>query len=168
MTITTTNSVDGYSIAEYKGIVFGEVISGVDFLRDLAASFTNFFGGRSHSYENELITARENALSEMAERAAELGANAVVGVKIDYETLGQDGSMLMVTASGTAAVSYTHLFLRAAPARYWQAACCGWDASRASTARRWLRFCPDAKIPFCSSTPAPMWIARANICANLD
>lgn len=104
MTITTTNSVDGYSIAEYKGIVFGEVISGVDFLRDLAASFTNFFGGRSHSYENELITARENALGEMAERAAELGANAVVGVKIDYETLGQDGSMLMVTASGTAVV----------------------------------------------------------------
>ena len=104
MTITTTNSVEGYSIIEYKDIVFGEVISGVDFLRDIAAGFTNFFGGRSKSYEGELISARESALEEMSQRAAGLGANAVVGVKIDYETLGQGGNMLMVTASGTAVV----------------------------------------------------------------
>lgn len=102
MTITTTPSVDGKHIAEYKGIVFGEVVSGVNFIKDFAAGLTNFFGGRSGSYEGELITARENALNEMADRAAKRGANAVVGVKLDYETLGADGTMLMVTASGTA------------------------------------------------------------------
>lgn len=102
MIITTTPSVEGKRIVEYKGIVFGEVVSGVNFIKDFAAGLTNFFGGRSNSYEGELITARENALNEMSERAANLGANAVVGVKIDYETLGADGTMLMVTASGTA------------------------------------------------------------------
>lgn len=102
MTITTTPSVDGKHITEYKGIVFGEVVSGVNFIKDFAAGLTNFFGGRSGSYEGELITARENALNEMADRAAKRGANAVVGVKLDYETLGADGTMLMVTASGTA------------------------------------------------------------------
>jgi uncharacterized protein YbjQ (UPF0145 family) len=102
MIITTTPSVEGKRIVEYKGIVFGEVVSGVNFIKDFAAGLTNFFGGRSNSYEGELITARENALNEMSGRAANLGANAVVGVKIDYETLGADGTMLMVTASGTA------------------------------------------------------------------
>lgn len=102
MIITTTPSVEGKKITAYKGIVFGEVISGVNFMKDIAASFTNFFGGRSGSYENELITARQNALVEMEKRAREMGANAVVGVDIDYETLGEGGSMLMVTASGTA------------------------------------------------------------------
>ena len=102
MIVTTTPSVEGKRVIEYKGIVFGEVISGVDFVRDIAASFTNFFGGRSHSYEEELLNARENALREMEQRAAALGANAIIGVDIDYEVLGADNGMLMVTASGTA------------------------------------------------------------------
>ena len=87
---------------EYKGIVFGEVVSGVDFVKDLAASFSNIFGGRSGSYEDELIKARESAIAEMQQRASQLGANAVVGVDIDYEVLGANNGMLMVTASGTA------------------------------------------------------------------
>ena len=102
MIITTTNSVEGKRILEYYGIVFGEVVSGVNFVRDFAASITDFFGGRSNSYEDELIRAREAALSEMADRARSLGANAVVGVDLDYEVLGQSNGMLMVTASGTA------------------------------------------------------------------
>lgn len=104
MIITTTPSVEGRKIREYKGIVFGEVISGVNFIKDIAASFSNFFGGRSGSYEEELIQARENAIREMEQRASAMGANAVVGVDIDYEVLGADNGMLMVTASGTAVV----------------------------------------------------------------
>lgn len=102
MIVTTTPSVEGRQIAEYKGVVFGEVISGVNFIKDFAAGLTNFFGGRSASYEEELIQARENAMREMEQRAMQLGANAVVGVDIDYEVLGADNGMLMVTASGTA------------------------------------------------------------------
>ncbi len=102
MLVTTTPNVEGRKIVEYKGIVFGEVISGVDFIKDLAAGFVNFFGGRSGSYEGELIEAREAAIKEMEKRAASLGANAIIGVDIDYEVLGQNGNMLMVTASGTA------------------------------------------------------------------
>ena len=104
MIVTTTNTVEGRKIVEYKGIVFGEVISGVNFLKDFAAGLTNFFGGRSGSYEGELIKAREDAIYEMQQRAAKLGANAVIGVDIDYEVLGQGGNMLMVTASATAVV----------------------------------------------------------------
>jgi len=104
MIVTTTPSVEGHSIIEYKGIVFGEVVSGVDFVKDIAAGFTNFFGGRSDSYEGELIAARQNAIGEMIERAAQMGANAVVGVDVDYEVLGQSNNMLMVTASGTAVI----------------------------------------------------------------
>ena len=104
MIVTTTPSVEGMRIVEYKGIVCGEVISGVNFIRDIAASFTNFLGGRSGSYEDELIQARQSALEEMEQRAAAMGANAVVGVDIDYEVLGTDNGMLMVTASGTAVV----------------------------------------------------------------
>jgi uncharacterized protein YbjQ (UPF0145 family) len=102
MIITTTPSVEGKKIVEYKGIVFGEVISGVNMVKDMMAGLTNIFGGRSNTYETELINARQNALREMEERAAQLGANAVVGVDIDYEVLGADNGMLMVTASGTA------------------------------------------------------------------
>ncbi len=102
MITTTTPSIEGRKIVEYKGIVFGEVVSGVDFVRDMAASFSNFFGGRSGSYEEELINARQNAIREMEQRAAQVGANAVVGVDIDYEVLGANNGMLMVTASGTA------------------------------------------------------------------
>jgi len=104
MIVTTTPSVEGKKIITYKGIVFGEIVSGVDFVKDFAAGITNFFGGRSGSYEGELIKAREDALREMEMRAMTLGANCVVGVDIDYEVLGQNGSMLMVTASGTAVV----------------------------------------------------------------
>lgn len=104
MIVTTTPSVEGMRITAYKGIVCGEVISGVNFVRDIAASFTNFLGGRSGSYEEELINARQSALEEMEQRASAMGANAVVGVDIDYEVLGSDNGMLMVTASGTAVV----------------------------------------------------------------
>ena len=104
MVITTTQSVEGKTIADYKGIVFGEVVSGVNFIKDFAAGLSNFFGGRSGSYEEELTLARQNALREMEQRAAAMGANAVVGVKMDYEVLGANNGMLMVTASGTAVV----------------------------------------------------------------
>ncbi len=102
MILTTTPSVEGRTISEYKGVVFGEVISGVNFIRDFAASIRNIVGGRSGSYEDELIKARTQAMSEMSERAAALGADAIVGIDIDYEVLGENGGMLMVTASGTA------------------------------------------------------------------
>lgn len=104
MIITTTHEIAGKKIVEYKGIIFGEVISGVNFLKDIAANLTNIFGGRSKSYEGELIEARERALAEMQERAQAVGANAVIGVDIDYEVLGAGGDMLMVTASGTAVI----------------------------------------------------------------
>ena len=102
MILTTTPSVEGRTITEYKGVVFGEVIAGVNFIRDIAASIRNIIGGRSGSYEEELINARSQAMQEMSDRAAKLGADAVVGIDIDYEVLGQDNGMLMVTASGTA------------------------------------------------------------------
>jgi uncharacterized protein YbjQ (UPF0145 family) len=102
MLITTTPSLEGKQITEYLGIVFGEVISGVDFVKDFAAGLSNFFGGRSGTYEDELIKAREQAIQEMQHRAHQLGADAVVGVDIDYEVLGANNGMLMVTASGTA------------------------------------------------------------------
>jgi uncharacterized protein YbjQ (UPF0145 family) len=104
MITTTTPTIEGKEIIEYKGIVFGEIISGVDFIKDFAAGLSNFFGGRSGSYEGELIKARENAIKEMESRAMSIGANAVVGVDIDYEILGSANNMLMVTASGTAVV----------------------------------------------------------------
>jgi uncharacterized protein YbjQ (UPF0145 family) len=104
MIVTTTPSIEGKTIREYKGIVVGEVISGVDFVKDFAAGLTNFFGGRSESYEGELIAAREAAMQEMQQRAANMGANAVVGIDLDYEVLGSGNNMLMVTVSGTAVV----------------------------------------------------------------
>ena len=102
MILTTTPSVEGRSIAEYKGIVFGEVISGVDVIKDFTAGLSNFFGGRSATYEDELTSAREQALQELEQRAARLGADAVVGIDVDYEVLGSNNGMLMVTVSGTA------------------------------------------------------------------
>lgn len=104
MIVTTTPSVEGKRIVSYQGIVFGEVISGVNVLKDFAAGLSNFFGGRSATYEEELMQARETALQELEQRAAAVGANAVVGVDIDYEVLCSDNGMLMVTASGTAVV----------------------------------------------------------------
>ena len=102
MIITTTNSVEGKQIVGYYGIVFGEVVSGINFLKDIGAGLRNIFGGRSQGYEEELLKAREDALREMQERASKMGANAVVGVKMDYEVLGTGNDMLMVTCSGTA------------------------------------------------------------------
>lgn len=102
MIITTTPSIEGRQITDYLGVVFGEVISGVDFIKDFAAGLSNFFGGRSGTYEEELIHSREQAVQEMEQRARALGADAVVGVDIDYEVLGSNNGMLMVTASGTA------------------------------------------------------------------
>ncbi|QUN11974.1 putative heavy metal-binding protein [Clostridium sp. C1] len=104
MILTTTPSVEGKEIMEYKGIVFGEVISGINFIKDFTAGLSNIFGGRSATYENELLEAREKALQELEERAREKGANAVVGIDVDYEVLGADNGMLMVTVSGTAVI----------------------------------------------------------------
>ena len=101
MIVTTTNDIEGYRVTGYYGIVFGEVITGINFLRDFGAGLRNIVGGRSQGYEEELTQARTEALREMEQRAGELGAHAVIGVDIDYEVLGQ-GNMLMVTASGTA------------------------------------------------------------------
>ena len=96
MIVSTTNAIEGKRIVEYKGIVFGEVVSGVNMLKDFTAGMRNFFGGRSAGYEEELQNAREQAIHEMEERAAKRGANAVIGVDVDYEVLG--------TVSGTAVV----------------------------------------------------------------
>ena len=104
MIVTTTPSIEGREIINYCGIVFGEVISGVDFVKDFTAGLSNFFGGRSGTYEEELVQARSQAMREMEQRARDVGANAIVGVDIDYEVLGSDNGMLMVTASGTAVV----------------------------------------------------------------
>ena len=104
MMSVTTPTIEGKRIVEYKGIVFGEVVAGVDFVRDFAAGLTNFFGGRSNSYEDELQNARDTAIIEMEQRAIDRGANAVVGVDVDYEVLGANNAMLMVSVSGTAVV----------------------------------------------------------------
>lgn len=104
MLISTTSSIEGRNIKEYRGAVFGEVINGVNFMRDFTASITNIIGGRATEYEKELIDTRAEAINEMIKRAEKIGANAIIGVKVDYETIGESGSMLMVVASGTAVV----------------------------------------------------------------
>lgn len=101
MIITTTNSLEGKQIEQYLGLVSGEAILGANIFRDLFAGIRDIVGGRSASYEAELRKAKEIAVREMTEQAQALGANAVVGVDLDYETVG-GGSMLMVSASGTA------------------------------------------------------------------
>ena len=102
MIVTTTTAVEGRPVQKYLGIVTGEVIVGANLFRDLFASITDIVGGRSGKYENVLARARKEALAEMQSEAAALGGNAVIGVDLDYEVLGQNGSMLMVSASGTA------------------------------------------------------------------
>ena len=99
MIVTTTPSVEGKKISAYHGIVVGEAILGANVIRDLFAGITDILGGRSGAYEEELGKARKTALDEMQERAEALGANAVVGVDLDYEVI---NNMLMVSASGTA------------------------------------------------------------------
>jgi uncharacterized protein YbjQ (UPF0145 family) len=102
MIVTTTPTVEGKKINNYLGIVTGEAIMGANIFRDLFAGVRDIIGGRSGAYEEELGRAREIALQEMQDEAQKRGANAVVGVDLDYEVLGSNGSMLMVTASGTA------------------------------------------------------------------
>jgi uncharacterized protein YbjQ (UPF0145 family) len=102
MVITTTPTVEGRKITNYLGIVTGEAIMGANIFRDLFAGVRDIIGGRSGAYEQELGRAREIAIKEMEEEAQRRGANAIVGVDLDYEVLGHNGSMLMVTASGTA------------------------------------------------------------------
>ena len=102
MIVTTTHDIEGHRITAYKGVVVGEAIMGANVVRDLFAQVTDIVGGRSGAYERKLQDAREVAFKELEQRAANLGANAVVGVDIDYEVVGN--SMLMVSASGTAVV----------------------------------------------------------------
>ena len=101
MLVTTTHNVEGKRVVEYLGLVAGEAILGANLFRDLFASIRDIVGGRAGSYEKVLSDARKTAVSEMTDKAAQLGANAVIGVDIDYETVGTNGSMLMVTAAGT-------------------------------------------------------------------
>jgi uncharacterized protein YbjQ (UPF0145 family) len=103
--LTTTPSLEGKKITQYYGIVTGEAIIGANLIRDILAGIRDIVGGRSGSYEEVLREAKNNALNEMEENARRLGANAVVGVDLDYETVGTNGSMLMVTASGTAVLT---------------------------------------------------------------
>lgn len=102
MIITTTTSIEGRPVRDYVGIVTGEAILGANIFKDLFAGIRDIVGGRSGAYEDELRKARTIALEELAAAASQLGADAVIGVDLDYETVGQGGSMLMVTASGTA------------------------------------------------------------------
>ena len=104
MILTTTPQIEGHPIREYKGLVTGETIIGANVIKDIKASIKDFFGGRSGSYERVLIEAKETSLKEMTARAQSMGANAIVGIDIDYETVGESGSILMVATSGTAVV----------------------------------------------------------------
>lgn len=104
MILSTTPTIEGRTIREYKGVVTGETIIGANFVKDFFASIRDVVGGRAGSYERVLSEARETSIREMEERAARLGANAVVGIDVDYETIGQGNSMMMVAVSGTAVV----------------------------------------------------------------
>lgn len=104
MLITTTNTVEGQPVKEYMGLVTGEAILGANVFRDFLAGIRDVVGGRSAAYEEELRRAKQIAVSEMVQEATTRGANAVIGVDLDYETVGRGGSMLMVSASGTAVV----------------------------------------------------------------
>ena len=104
MLISTTPTIEGRPIQAYKGVVTGETIIGANLFKAFMAGIRDIIGGRSGSYERVLREAKDTALAEMQRRAQEMGANAIVGVDIDYETVGQNGSMLMVAVSGTAVV----------------------------------------------------------------
>lgn len=102
MLVTTTAVLERHEIIEYKGLVFGEVVSGVNFIKDIFSGITDVLGGRSGTYEGEVQDARDKAIEEMCKRADRIGANAIIGVDIDYEVLGKENGMLMVSVSGTA------------------------------------------------------------------
>jgi len=104
MILSTTPQIEGHPIREYKGVVTGETIIGANVFKDFLAGIRDIVGGRADSYEKVLIEAKDTSLREMMQRAQALGANAVVGIDIDYETIGANGSMLMVATSGTAVV----------------------------------------------------------------
>ena len=104
MIVTTTNNIEGKVVKEYLGVTFGEVITGVNFVKDFMAGIRDLVGGRSKTYEDELINARREALEELKRRAASMCANAVIGIDVDYEVLGASSGMLMVTVSGTAVI----------------------------------------------------------------
>ncbi len=104
MLVTTTNAVEGKKVVKYLGIVTGEAIMGANMFKDLFAGIRDIVGGRSATYEQELRKAKDLALEEMQQNAHALGGNAVIAVDLDYETVGANGSMLMVSASGTAVV----------------------------------------------------------------
>lgn len=104
MILSTTPQIEGHPIREYKGVVTGETIIGANMFKDIFAGIRDIVGGRAGSYEKVLIEAKDTSLQEMMQRAQALGANAVVGIDIDYETIGANGSMLMVATSGTAVV----------------------------------------------------------------
>ncbi|MEZ0537556.1 heavy metal-binding domain-containing protein [Caldicellulosiruptoraceae bacterium PP1] len=104
MIISTTPSIEGKKIINYLGIVSAEVVLGVNFVKDFLAGLNDLFGGRSGTYENELIEAKQKVIDELVQRATIMGANAVVGIDLDFEVLGANGSMLMVVATGTAVI----------------------------------------------------------------
>lgn len=104
MIISTTPTIEGHKIIEYKGIVTGETNIGANFIKDFLAGIRDIVGGRSQSYEKVLREGKDTSIREMMERAQALGANAIVGIDIDYETIGSGNSMLMVSCSGTAVV----------------------------------------------------------------
>ena len=104
MLISTTSVLDGKPVSRYLGVVTGEAIIGANIFRDMFAAVRDIVGGRSATYERALAEARQTALGEMSQRAQELGANGVIGVDLDYEVLGQNNGMLMVSCSGTAVV----------------------------------------------------------------
>jgi uncharacterized protein YbjQ (UPF0145 family) len=103
MLVTTTNTIEGRNIKQYLGLVSGETIMGANIIRDFMAGITDIIGGRASAYEQSLVEAKRIALEEMIQEAENMGANAVIGVDLDYETVGQ-GSMLMVSVSGTAII----------------------------------------------------------------
>ena len=102
MIITTTPTIEGHPIRNYIGVVNSETIIGANFVKDFKASLTDLFGGRSGTYERTLREAKDTALAELQQRAMAMGANGIVGIDFDYETIGANGSMLMVSCSGTA------------------------------------------------------------------
>src|SRR5688572_31392758 len=104
MIVSTTPSIEGHKITEYCGVIAGEAILGANLFKDLFAGIRDIVGGRSAAYEKELQRARDIAMQELQQRAQELGANAVVGIDLDYEVMGPNNGMLMVSASGTAVV----------------------------------------------------------------